>query len=230
VASIGGYFYSTGKNLIAVHLYGGSSATVDLDGNAVSIRETSNYPWLGQIAISVDPKEAAEFTLKVRIPSWAEVASVTVNGQSVDVARQTEKGYLAITRRWAAGDKIEMDLPMPVRRLYAHPRVRTDIGRVALARGPLVYCIEQHDHPHALVSEIRLPREALIEVKDRKDLLGGVQVLTASATALKEADWSDTLYRSKPPLEEPATLTAIPYYIWNNRGPNRMQVWISEKQ
>lgn len=228
VASIGDYFYSTGKDLIAVHLYGGNSATIDLDGTVVKIREESNFPWSGKIAISVDPVAEREFTLKLRIPSWTENASVSVNGETVDVAAASEKGYLAIRRVWRAGDRIAMDLPMPVRRLYAHPRVRMDVGRVALSRGPFVYCVEQADNPDVPVTEFRLPRDAAVRAV-AAPLFGGITVLEADGMALREADWQDGLYRAAPPTEAPATLTAIPYYIWNNRGPNRMEVWISER-
>lgn len=228
VASIGGYFYSTGKDLIAVHLYGGNSATIALGTNTVKLRETSNYPWSGSIAIAVDPATPAEFTLKLRIPAWTENPGVRINGQAVDVAAGLEKGYLAIRRSWAAGDRVELELPMPVHRLYAHPRVRMDVGRVALSRGPLVYCVEQPDNPAALVSELKLPRSSEIRVED-SDILGGITVLRADGVALKEADWKQRLYRSEPPVEQACTLTAIPYYIWNNRGPSRMQVWISER-
>jgi DUF1680 family protein len=133
-----------------------------------------------------------------------------------------------VTREWKQGDTVTMDLPMPVQRIYAHPRVRMDVGRVALSRGPLVYCIEQHDNGDTPVTELRLPRDAEVSAEAR-DLLGGITVLTAKGVALKDGDWNGDLYRSAPPSEQPATLTAIPYYIWNNRGPNRMQVWISER-
>lgn len=229
VASIGSYFYSTGKDQIAVHLYGGNSASIDLDGRPIAIREESDFPWSGKIDIAVDPAEPTEFTLKLRIPAWTENPSVSVNGAPVDVAANTQKGYLSIGRTWAPGDTIAMDLPMPVRRLYAHPRVRMDVGRVALSRGPLVYCIEQPDNPDALVSELKLPRSSTIIAEEQPDLLGGITILKADAIALSEGDWRDSLYRTTPPAEAPATLTAIPYYIWSNRGPSRMQVWINER-
>ncbi|MEO5805440.1 beta-L-arabinofuranosidase domain-containing protein [Devosia sp.] len=231
VASIGGYFYSTGKDLIAVHLYGGTSATIDLGGKKVVLTEKSDFPWSGKVDISIDPEQSSEFTLKLRIPAWADGTKVAVNGTAIDIATNTDKGYLAIKRTWAKGDSVTMDLPMQVRRLYAHPKVRMDVGRVALSRGPLVYCVEQTDNPGALVSELKLPRTAEIHVEERKELLGGIKVLTANAIALTEGDWGgDTLYRTAPPTEKPASMTAIPYYIWNNRGPSRMQVWINEQQ
>jgi DUF1680 family protein len=228
VASIGGYFYSTGKDLIAIHLYGGNSATIDLGGTSVAIKEESNFPWSGAVAISVNPSQTKTFTVKLRIPGWTKDPSVKINGQAVDIGKNSEKGYLTVTREWKAGDTVTMDLPMPVQRIYAHPRVRMDVGRVALSRGPLVYCIEQHDNGDTPVTELRLPRDAEVSAEAR-DLLGGITVLTAKGVALKEGDWNGSLYRAAAPAEAPATLTAIPYYIWNNRGPNRMQVWISER-
>src|SRR5690606_19715533 len=111
VASIGGYFYSTGKDLIAIHLYGGNSAEVMLDGATVRLRQEGDFPWSGVVTISVNPSQSKAFTVKLRIPSWTEGANVSVNGQPVDVAAGTERGYLAITREWVAGDTISLDLP-----------------------------------------------------------------------------------------------------------------------
>ena len=179
--------------------------------------------------ISVNPSQSKAFTVKLRIPGWTENPTVKINGEAIDIAKNSDKGYLAIKRTWAAGDTVTMDLPMPVRRIYAHPQVRMDVGRVALSRGPLVYCVEQHDNGDTPVTELRLPRDAVVTAEQARDLLGGITVLKAKGVALKEGDWNGDLYRAAPPTEQAATLTAIPYYIWNNRGPNRMQVWISER-
>jgi DUF1680 family protein len=227
VASIGGYFYSTGRDTIAVHLYGGSTASATIGDSAVTLVQKADFPWSGAVALTLETERPTRFTLKLRIPGWTEDPKVTVNGEAVEVAAGTEKGYLAITREWRTGDSVALDLPMPVRRLYAHPRVRMDVGKVALARGPLVYCLEQPDNA-APVQEVRLPRSCTIDTLYQGDFMGGAVLLKADGVAENEGDWTG-LYRTRPPTEQPATLTAIPYYLWANRGPHPMEVWISER-
>jgi uncharacterized protein len=230
VASVGGYFYSTGKDLIAVHLYGGASATLDLNGNTVRLMETSNYPWDGKVAIRVSLEKPATFTMKLRIPAWAEKkAKASVNGKTVKIKGALQKGYLTVKRSWQHGDVIRLDLPMDVRRIYANPLVKADQGKVALARGPLVYCVEQKDNGKTPVATLALPRKA--KIADAKvKLFGGITVLKAKGRAMSRKGWESSLYLNLPPVTEPATITAIPYYAWNNRGPNAMRVWINEEE
>jgi DUF1680 family protein len=228
IASVGGYFLSAGNDTVAFHLYGGISSEVELSGTRVSLKETSTYPWSGSVAIAVDPEQPAEFTLKLRIPGWADGATASVNGEPVDVAGGTENGYLSIRRRWNAGDAVALDLPMPPQRLFAHPAVRADAGRVALKRGPLVYCVEETDNPGGAVQQLKLPRDAPVEIAERDDLFDGVVTLTADGLRITDADWNGDLYRSEPPKSQPVKLTAIPYYLWNNRQKGSMQIWLCE--
>lgn len=228
IASVGGYFYSSGEGQIAVHLYGGATATVPLGDRRVTLREVSDYPWSGDIRIEVEPDAPATFALKLRIPAWAPRATASVNGRQVDVEGQTENGYLTLEREWRAGDAVALNLPMPVERIYAHPAVRADIGKVALRRGPLVYCLEQTDNADAAVSRLVLPRDGAVAVETRSNLLGGLTVMTAGGEALQEADWNSALYRREPPARKPARLTAVPYFAWANRDPGPMTVWVHE--
>lgn len=225
VASVAGYFYGIGKDEIAVHLYGGSETTQDIAGTQVTLKESSNYPWDGDISIVVEPETAAEFTLSLRIPGWCKGATLWVNDSQIDIA--PENGYAKLKRRWTAGDKVKLSLPMPPERLYAHPDVRHDAGRVALRRGPLVFCCEQADHSEP-VHHLRLPRDAGLNAEYRADLLGGISVVTAEGQSRDAATWGPDLYATAPALEKPTPLTAIPYYIWCNRGSNGMQVWLQE--
>ena len=117
---------------------------------------------------------------------------------------------------------------MPAERIYAHPAVRADVDRVALKRGPLVYCVEETDNPGGPVQQLRLPRTASVEPRMRGDLFDGIVTLTASAEREDASGWGDGLYRSAPPQAMPSHLTAIPYYLWNNREKGSMQVWVSE--
>lgn len=227
IASVGGYFVSASDDAIAFHLYGGVSTTIALKTGKVVLKETSTYPWSGAISIAVDPERPVEFTLKLRIPGWARGATVSVNDQPADMAK-VENGYLPIRRKWRAGDVVSLELPMPPERIYAHPSVRADIGKVALKRGPLVYCAEEIDNPGGAAQALRLPRSARIDERQRPDLFDGIVTLTAEAQRLEAGGDEGALYRTDAPGIRPATLTALPYYLWNNRGSGSMQVWIAE--
>jgi DUF1680 family protein len=228
VASVGGYFYSTGEGVVAMHLYGGNAAELEVDGRPVRIEETSRYPWAGAIRVALHPSGAQSFSLKLRIPGWARGATAAVNGAPVDVAAGTARGYLGIAREWSPGDVVDLDLPMPPERVFANPKVRMDLGRATLRRGPLVYCLEQADNPDAPVTQLALPRSAEVEAAERRDLFDGIVALTARGKAVEAGDWDGTLYRTNPPTEAPATLTAVPYYLRANRAPGPMTVWLRE--
>ena len=225
VASVGGYFVSAAEDGIAVHLYGGISTALDVAGTRVALRETSNYPWSGDIRIAVDPETPATFDVKVRVPGWCAGATVAVNGTAVAI--EPVNGYVTINREWRKGDVVTLDLPMPAVRLYANPAVIMDAGRVALKRGPLVYCIEEADNPGGRVQRLRLPREAELKVSARADLFGGAVTLTSDAIAVDEREFT-ALYRTEPPVAQASVLTAIPYYLWANRGQGSMVVWMPE--
>jgi len=151
-----------------------------------------------------------------------------VNGEPVAIETATDNGYLTIARQWAPGDVVALDLPMPAERIYAHPAVRMDAGRVALKRGPLVYCCEEVDNPQGPVQRIKLPRRSEISAVPRSNLFDGTVVLCADALRLDDSGWADALYRTERPAEQQVTLTALPYYLWNNRRKGSMTVWLVE--
>jgi uncharacterized protein len=144
----------------------------------------------------------------------------------VDSTNQ-ELGYLRIERTWQPGDVVSLEMEMPVERIYAHPNIRQDAGKVALQRGPVVFCLEQVDHK-APLGHLRLPREAAIEARFDPDLAGGVTVLSAQALGEDAAGWEQAPYQAQPPQLQAVPLTAVPYYTWDNRAPGAMSVWISE--
>ncbi|HEV7275029.1 MAG TPA: beta-L-arabinofuranosidase domain-containing protein [Devosiaceae bacterium] len=228
IASVGGYFYSTGNRTVAVHLYGGNSAMLDMNGRRVDIQETSNYPWSGDIELAMNPEGHGEFTLLLRVPGWVRDAKASVNGEPVDVAANLKSGYLAIVRDWQPGDVVALQLPMSAERLYADPRVRADLGRATLRRGPLVYCFEQVDNPGGPVPQLALPRDAAITATERRELFGGIVALEAEGYATTTEGWNGRLYRRDPPKLRSAHLSAIPYFLWANREPGPMTVWIRE--
>jgi uncharacterized protein len=226
VASIAGYAISAREDGIAFHLYGGFETTVTLAGVRVALRETSAYPWSGEVRIDIDPEARAPFDLKLRIPGWTKTATAAVNGERI--ALDLKDGYATIRRVWRKGDVVTLDLDMPPERLYAHPNVRMDVGRAALRRGPLIYCVEEADNPGGRVQTLALPRSAPLGAKSRADLFGGIVTLEASAKRLVSGAGSRALYSTEPPVLRDAALTAVPYYLWANRGPGSMQVWVAE--
>ncbi|TGQ08569.1 MULTISPECIES: glycoside hydrolase family 127 protein [unclassified Mesorhizobium] len=227
VASIGSYFYGLADDALAVHLYGDSTARFEIAGRQVTLVQTSNYPWDGAVAIEVGPEAPVAFTLHLRVPAWCRKAALRVNGKLVDLEATTVDGYAAIRREWRQGDKVELDLEMSMARLFANPQVRQDIGRVALARGPLIYCVEETDNGGGL-HRIALPREARLEAHKEPNLLGGVVTLSAIGSRAEAENWGADLYRPEPPATKETTLKAVPYFAWDNRDPGEMLVWLRE--
>ncbi|TPJ54428.1 glycoside hydrolase family 127 protein [Mesorhizobium sp. B2-6-4] len=227
VASIGSYFYSLADDALAVHLYGDSTARFDIAGVPVALTQASRYPWDGAVAITIEPQAPVAFTLHLRVPAWSAGAALKVNGETVKLEDVTSDGYAAIRRTWKKGDSVRLDLEMPIERLYANPQVRQDAGRVALSRGPLIYCVEATDNDGSL-HRIALPRTASIEAHDEPDLLGGVVALSTTALADTDEGWQNGLYRTDPPAARQTRLTAIPYFAWDNREPGEMLVWLRD--
>jgi DUF1680 family protein len=233
IAALGGYVYATGPRDLYVDLFIGSHARVAVDGHAIDVRQSTQYPWNGRSEITVDPEAPQRFSVEVRVPGWtrneatpgglyqfadrrSDPVVLTVNGQTV--TPEIVKGFAKIDREWRKGDTIGVTLPMPVRRVFADPRVRDDAGRVALERGPLVYAAEWPDNGgHAL--NIVVPDTARLTSEFRPDLLDGVEVITGDVTAVGRR--SDGTTRTAP-----HQLVAIPYYAWANRGMGEMQVWL----
>ena len=225
-ASIAGYAISAREDGVAFHLYGGFETTAMLAGVKVALSEASAYPWSGEVRIDIAPEAPAAFDLKLRIPGWAKDATAAVNGEPI--ALKPINGYATIRRLWRKGDAVTLDLKMPAERLYAHPNVRMDVGRAALRRGPLIYCVEEADNPGGPVQTLALPRSAPIDAGWRTDLFGGVVTLEASAKRLVPGEKPGALYSTEPPAARDAQLVALPYYLWANRAPGSMQVWMAE--
>jgi DUF1680 family protein len=225
VASAAGYAISAREDGIAFHLYGGFETIVTLAGVKVALRETSAYPWSGEVRIAIDPEAPAAFDLKLRIPGWAKGATAAVNGEPV--ALKPMNGYATIRRTWRKGDMATLDVKMPAERLFAHPNVGMDVGRAALRRGPLIYCVEEADNPGGPVQTLALPRSAPLEAGWTPDLFGGVMTLKALAKRLAPGK-EGALYSTEPPAARDAALVALPYHLWANRAPGSMQVWVVE--
>ncbi|MFD1953584.1 glycoside hydrolase family 127 protein [Paenibacillus thailandensis] len=226
LASLGSYVYTAKDDAVYAHLYVGGEAELELGGTAVTLVQQSDYPWSGDVRFEVKPEQAATFKLCLRLPDWSPSASIRVNG--TDFSYQTEKGYAVIERTWQQGDTVELALEMPIMRIRSNPLVRGNAGKVALQRGPLVYCLEQADNG-ADLHLLLLPQEAELKARRAEELLDGIVVIEAEGLRENAKAWGSSLYSTAGrPAAEPERLTFIPYYAWANRGEGEMTVWVRE--
>ncbi len=225
IASLGIYLYSEAQDGAAVHLYGTSEVLLTIGGQSVTLVQETNYPWDGKVVITMEPGHPAEFSLSLRWPGWCHAGTINVKGAKVPV--KPEKGYVTIKRKWQEGDAVELNFEMPVRRVYAHPQVKADIGRVALARGPIIYCLEEEDNNPDL-DALYLPRNAIFKYEFEGDVLGGVGIITSEALKYDIADAPNVLYRDDAGNFKKVTIRAVPYFAWANRQPGEMLVWLRE--
>ncbi|CAM4294792.1 glycoside hydrolase family 127 protein [Paenibacillus alkaliterrae] len=227
IASLGQYIYSKNDSdrELYVHLYIGSKLELEIDGHRVQVTQQANYPWNGQVSLELTLEQSADFAVAVRVPGWCRNAAITVNGQETDISQQ-EKGYVKIQRTWQNGDRIELVMDMPVEIVHPHPNLRENAGKVALQRGPVVYCLEEEDNGPNL-QDIVLPSDAEFDVHFEKGLFGGVSVLTGSGLRSEvQAGDEHKLYTTQAFDKVAAPLKAIPYFAWSNRTPGEMTVWI----
>jgi hypothetical protein len=225
LASLGHYIYAQNDDAIAVHLYVQGQCETMMNGRPITLRQQTRYPWEGTVKVSLTLEQPTPFELRLRQPGWCASAQVSLNGAVIHPP--TERGYWVIQRQWSTSDEVTLTLDMPITRVYAHPDVRENAGKVALQRGPLVYCLEQGDHADPL-HRLALPRTAELTADFNPNLLDGVVIITGDALATVDDEWADTLYRPQPARTEPTLLTAIPYYAWDNRAPGPMRVWLTE--
>ncbi|HEX2864295.1 MAG TPA: beta-L-arabinofuranosidase domain-containing protein, partial [Deinococcales bacterium] len=224
LASLGAYVYGANDRELAVHLYASGSASLTLDGQAVRLEQETAYPWEGTVNLQVGASGPARFALLLRLPGWCREPNVKLNGSPVALdGSNVRNGYAVLEREWRDGDRVTLELPMPLERVYAHPNVAQDAGLVALQRGPLVYCLESVDNP-ALDDLAIEPEGGSVEFDP--DLLGGVGVLNVPARRDEAGAWGGALYRFSPPPAAPATVRAVPYSVWANRGDSQMRVWL----
>jgi uncharacterized protein len=231
-ASLPGYFYSTSKDGLYLHLYDNSQLDWHLDdGTGLKVVQKTNYPWDGTAEITVTPAKSTEFTFYLRIPGWSDRTVVTVNGKLASQATPGE--YLALQRRWSPGDTIAVKFGMTPQVIAANPRVVEDYGRVAVQRGPIVYCLEQLDQPEGVVLsdvslDLRPSSASAFHEELRKDLLGGIVVLKHSGAVSEKSSSRDALYYRysvEGAKDRQVELRFIPYYAWANRAATPMQVW-----
>ena len=235
VASLGSYIYSRSAEDLYVNLFIGSETTVNLNKNLVHVKQSTEYPYKGNISLEVNPAKSKQFAVYLRIPGWLKQPvpsslykyqstpklgyKVLVNGKPVEV--QEQDGYVKLDRKWKKNDKIELSLDMEVMRIVSSEDLTQNKNRIALQYGPIVYAIEDVDNDGAKKS-LYIPKDIKFQMAYKPDLLGGTQVIQFSAPMAKfNEDKTETVISNKE-------ITAIPYFLWNNRGKSAMQVWIPE--
>lgn len=225
LSSLAGYAFEENEKELYVNLYPGGVLDTVKDGKENRITIETQYPWKGQVKLQIENQESSNFAIALRIPGWCGAYSITVNGQKETKA--PEKGYVLLEREWKNGDQILLDMDMPVEIVEANPRVREDIGKAAVMRGPLVYCLEEADNGDQL-QEVYLKEEPEFQVDFEPELLKGVTVIKAKGKRVSREGWTDeTLYRTyKGRKFEDTELKFIPYYAWTNRTPGEMTVWV----
>lgn len=224
--SLGQYIYTAGHNTIYTHLYIGGRAEFELDGTSLTLTQETNYPWDGNVRLKLTDFGEKEFTLALRIPAWCRNYKLTVNGKGLEAGVDIIMGYAKIKRTWKDGDTVELSMDMPVQLIQANPKVRADAGKVAITRGPLVYCLEEVDNGSNLPS-ISIPLECSFEYEADDSLPNGAVAIRTTAFRTVDNDWSDELYRPAVNTEKKISIKAVPYCMWCNRKPGEMIVWIN---
>ena len=243
IPSMPGYVYGVRDNNLYVNLFAANTATIQIGGKNVTLEETTQYPWDGDIAIKVLQNKAKAFNMMIRIPGWVlnkpvpsdlysysddvfSTYEISVNGQHVD--SELENGYFIINRNWKKGDVVRIHFDMPIRTVVASPRVTDDRGRVAVERGPLVYCTEWADNADINPHHLLLPRQAQFEVApayaiENKEADGKTFHVTAISAKGQEA----TIAEDGRLAVKDVAIKLIPYYAWNHRGAGKMDVWLA---
>jgi uncharacterized protein len=237
IPSVPGYVYAQKDNDVYVNLFINGNAGLTVNNKPVEIEQKNNYPWDGALTFSITPKSPLAFNLLVRIPGWAQnqampsdlykfantsdkKVEIKINGQPVEYAMQN--GYAVLNKTWKKADVVEVNLPMEVRRVIANENVKDDIGKVALQRGPLIYCAEWVDN-NGKAANMIIPDNATFTTEYRADLLNGVVVLKSNVpSVIVNNDGSSVSTVNQ-------TLTAIPYYAWAHRGKGEMMVWFPKQ-
>jgi len=212
-----------------VHLYGESKVSANLDKDRkIILTQRTNYPWSGEVNIRIFPDTQTSFTLFLRIPGWCENAEVLINGKHVGTALEPAS-YFPLRREWKRGDEVRLNLPMSVDFLEMHPHSINN-GRMAISRGPLIYCIESADHPNVDIFDVLFPPDANFSPRFDPHLLGGVTVLEGNALLRDKSEWEGRLYRiyrkERKASWNPIGVTAVPYFTWGNREIGKMLVWM----
>jgi len=240
VASLGNYIYAYGDNSVYVNLYVGSNTSLNLKNGPVGLKMETNYPWEGSVKINIDPIKKSAFRLALRLPGWVNnvgapggLYSIPQDGENwgsdhsdlvlklngKEIAYTLKDGYMLVESVWKKGDQLEFEFPMEIKRINARAELKQDQGRIAIQRGPIVYCVEGADN-NGKAWNIIVPEDTKFETIDYKVLDETVKAITAEVPVVTVMDGGESLKTEKKKI------IAIPYYAWANRGKNEMQVWL----
>jgi DUF1680 family protein len=237
IPSVPGYTYAHKDGDVYVNLFISGTGEIETAGNKITLTQQTRYPWQGSVKIGVEPEKSETFAVYVRIPGWAqnqpvpsdlykflsrsrEKATLKINGKRI--SPEIENGFARIERKWRKGDTIELELPMPVRRIVAHEKIADDQGKAALQRGPIVYCLEWPDNDGEVLNLV-IDEDVQLTAKYRPDILGGVTVIGGDAFTVKRTLDGGIVSTGQ------RSFTAIPYYAWAHRGRGQMTVWPARK-
>ena len=235
IPSVPGYIYGQTDDRIFVNLYIQNSVSIDMKGKKVAIEQVTNYPWDGDVKVKVNSAPGNSFEMAFRIPSWAKnevlpgnlyafsdgknpVFSIKINGKHT--AFEIEKGYAILANKWKKGDEIQISFPMEPRKVKTDTRVKDNVGKEALMRGPMIYCVEWPDYESKRVLNLVLPTESNLKTTFKPDFLGGVAVIEGKGSSVKRTEDGKL-------NDSPVNITAIPYFTWANRGSGEMTVWLA---
>ncbi len=228
IAESADYAYAVSDDTVWVNLYGSSEMSTQLpDDQKIKLEQETDYPWSGHIHIQITDCGKKEFALKLRIPGWADSATVKVNDTDVNQPVQSQS-YFEIRRQWQPGDTVDLELPMTARLMEANPFVEDDQNQLAVQRGPVVYCLESPDLPKGIrISDVQIPSNLQLAARYDQHLLAGVVVLEGDVRVHQPEDWKGKLYRPAEPADrQTVRVKFIPYSVWQNRGPSEMSVWL----
>lgn len=237
MASVPGYVYTTDEHNIYVNLFAAGKASVSVGRDTIGISQETRYPWDGRVVITIDKPAKEPFGLKIRIPGWAQNQAVpsdlykftdqvtkkyTIRVNGKEKSLEMLNGYAVVRSKWKQGDELEVDFPMPVRKIKANEKVTNDQEKLAYQRGPLVYCFEDKDNNNGRMFDNFVSPDVAVESQFEENLLGGVVTLFMKGSKISKSGDSKTI--------EPANLKAIPYYAWNNRGTSNMLIWMPDQE
>jgi DUF1680 family protein len=228
LAQLSGYFYDTSSQGVWLNLYAQSTANLDFSGEKLTLIQRTGYPWDGEIKVTVQTSKIMNFSIFLRIPGWSRNPKIEVNSEPFE-GRIQPGTYVEVNRSWRSGDQIRLSLPMPVEYILCHPLVAENTDRVALIRGPLVYCVEHIDNPECNIYNIAISPMSKIKTEWIPDLLNGVVAVKGEGLAAETEGFEDRLYQRVPDVRQimrTSKFIAIPYYAWANREPGPMIVWI----
>jgi hypothetical protein len=232
LSSLNEYIYTAApaQNTVYAHLFIGSEAEFELAAGHVAIKQQSRLPWEGYVRFELEAVPDSAFTLALRIPAWCGgQAALKVNGATA--VYEVRDGYALVSRRWSVGDSVEWEPAMEAKLIAAHPEIRANAGKAAIERGPLVYCLEEADNGSSPLASLSIAPRTKLQARYAPELLGGAVVIEAEGCVDDTASWrqeAEAPYRPLVQLQaaQPVKLTAVPYYLWGNRRPGEMTVWI----